>query len=244
MTLLRDEGLILRTWPLGESDRIVSLLTANEGKIRAVTKGARKGKSRWSGLMQPGTHLELQLWRGRELYTVSQATLISSRLSAVTSFSQMGRFAEFLEVIDRLSVDNQSNERLFTLAIQGIELLGRPDTPYLLGVLFIRLLMVEGYTPSVRACGACGSPEALSAFDFLTMTARCEDCLGDSVAPSLLEKVRAVTQGHTGWALSTRTGDDAFEFEAFACRLVSEVIGVALRAPRAAIRVDVARTDS
>lgn len=244
MSLARDEGLILRTWPLGEADRIVSLLTANEGKIRAVAKGARKGKSRWSGLMQPGTHLELQMWRGRELYTISQASLISSQLSTLTNFAQMGRFAEFLEVIDRLSVDHQANARLFGLAIQGIDLLSRKETPYLLGVLFVRLLMLEGYMPSVQECGGCGSTESLCAFDFFTMTARCDACLGDVVAPSILAKVQAVTQGHTGWALSTTEGEDAFAFEAFACRLVSEVIGMSLRAPRVGLTVDVTQTDS
>ena len=66
----------MRTHKLGEADRIVVLLTAEHGKVRAVAKGVRKTKSRFGGRLEPLTHVSLLLYRGRELDIVSQAETV------------------------------------------------------------------------------------------------------------------------------------------------------------------------
>ena len=53
MSLYRDHGVVLRTYKLGEADRIVVLMTAEHGKVRAVAKGVRKTKSRFGGRLEP-----------------------------------------------------------------------------------------------------------------------------------------------------------------------------------------------
>ena len=68
--------MVLRTYKLGEADRIVVLLTAEHGKVRAVAKGVRKTKSRFGGRLEPLTHVSLLLYQGRELDIVSQAETI------------------------------------------------------------------------------------------------------------------------------------------------------------------------
>ncbi|MGH9063603.1 MAG: DNA repair protein RecO, partial [Acidimicrobiales bacterium] len=71
--LYREEAVVLRTYKLGEADRIVVLVTAGRGKVRAVAKGVRKTKSRFGGRLEPPMHVALQLYSGRELDTVTQA---------------------------------------------------------------------------------------------------------------------------------------------------------------------------
>ena len=85
VTLYRDTGVVLRTYKLGESDRIVVILTAEHGKVRAVAKGVRKTKSRFGGRLEPLSHLSLLMYEhrqqgvtGRELDIVSQADTIDS----------------------------------------------------------------------------------------------------------------------------------------------------------------------
>ena len=74
MPLYRDRGVVLRTYKLGEADRIVSILTRGHGKVRAVAKGVRKTKSRFGGRLEPTSHVDLLLYEGRgELDIVSQA---------------------------------------------------------------------------------------------------------------------------------------------------------------------------
>ncbi len=76
MSLYRDRGVVLRTYKLGEADRIVVLLTSGHGKVRAVAKGVRRTKSRFGGRLEPLSHVELLLYEGRELDIVSQAEII------------------------------------------------------------------------------------------------------------------------------------------------------------------------
>ena len=71
--LYRDTGVVLRTYKLGEADRIVVLLTAENGKVRAVAKGVRKTGSKFGARLEPLSHVRLLLYRGRELDIVSQA---------------------------------------------------------------------------------------------------------------------------------------------------------------------------
>ena len=78
---------MLRTWRLGEADRIASLLTRHQGRVRAVAKGARKTSSRFAARVEPSRHLSLQLYAGRgELDTVTQAEAVDG-LNAIAPTS-------------------------------------------------------------------------------------------------------------------------------------------------------------
>ena len=69
----RDSAVVLRVTKLGEADRIVTLLTRREGRVRAVAKGVRRTKSRFGGRLEPFSHVDLQLYAGRNLDIVTQA---------------------------------------------------------------------------------------------------------------------------------------------------------------------------
>ena len=72
MPLYQDEGVVLRTVKLGEADRIVTLLTRDHGKIRAVAKGVRRTKSRFGGRLEPFMRVSLLIAEGRSLDVISQ----------------------------------------------------------------------------------------------------------------------------------------------------------------------------
>ncbi len=74
MALYRDRGVVVRTVKLGEADRIVTVITQQHGKVRAVAKGVRKTKSRYGGRLEPLRHLDVQFYEGRgDLDIVTQA---------------------------------------------------------------------------------------------------------------------------------------------------------------------------
>ncbi|MEP6299479.1 MAG: DNA repair protein RecO, partial [Ilumatobacter sp.] len=70
--LYHDVGVVLRTYKLGESDKIVVIHTLENGKVRAVAKGVRKTRSKFGARLEPMSHVKLLLYRGRELDIVSQ----------------------------------------------------------------------------------------------------------------------------------------------------------------------------
>ena len=76
--LYRDEAIVLRTHKLGEADRIITLLTRQHGRVRAVAKGVRKTTSRWGSRLEPFTHVDLQLAEGRNLDVITQADTLDA----------------------------------------------------------------------------------------------------------------------------------------------------------------------
>src|SRR5437762_12695654 len=80
VNLYRDQGVVLRTIKLGETDRIVTILTQGHGKIRAVAKGIRKPGSRFGARLEPTSHIALLCYRGRsELDVVTQVETIDAK---------------------------------------------------------------------------------------------------------------------------------------------------------------------
>ena len=75
--LYRDEAVVLRTQKLGESDRIITLLTRSNGRVRAVGKGVRRTSSRFGARLEPFSHVDLQLYVGRSLDIVTQVESIT-----------------------------------------------------------------------------------------------------------------------------------------------------------------------
>jgi len=72
MSLYRDEAIVLRTQKLGEADRIITMLTRDHGRIRGVAKGVRRTKSKFGARLEPGSHVDIQLYTGKTFDTVTQ----------------------------------------------------------------------------------------------------------------------------------------------------------------------------
>ncbi|MDH4307901.1 MAG: DNA repair protein RecO, partial [Acidimicrobiia bacterium] len=100
MSLRHDTGIVLRGFPFGEADRVVVLLSPTHGKLRTVAKGVRKTKSRFGGRLEPFTHVELVLFEGRNLDTITQVEVVEafprlrSDLDKVTAASTMVEAAD------------------------------------------------------------------------------------------------------------------------------------------------------
>ena len=78
MALKSDQGIVLRGYPFGESHRVVVLLSPNNGKLRTVAKGVRKTKSRFGGRLEPFTHVDVMLYEGKNLDTITQVSIINA----------------------------------------------------------------------------------------------------------------------------------------------------------------------
>jgi DNA repair protein RecO (recombination protein O) len=104
MSLFRDKGVVLRSYRLGEADRIVVFLTERHGKVRAVAKGVRKTTSKFGGRLEPLTHVDLLLWQGRsDLDIVNQVEVVDSFRSVREDLARVPRGIALLEVGDQLA---------------------------------------------------------------------------------------------------------------------------------------------
>ncbi len=158
----RDEGVVLRTTPLAEADRIITVLTRRNGRVRAVAKGVRKTSSRFGSRLEPGTYVDLMLHSGRSLDTVTQADIISPYGTTIAlDYARHTAAAVMLETAERLtSEERQPALRLFLLLVGGLRTLaaGKRPAPLVLDAFLLRSLAVSGYGMALDDCARCGEP--------------------------------------------------------------------------------------
>jgi DNA repair protein RecO (recombination protein O) len=130
----RDDGVVLRTQKLGEADRIITLLTRQNGRVRAVAKGVRRTKSRFGGRLEPFTHVDVLIHPGRSLDIIMQAEVIRAYGKPLaTDYPRYTAGTAMLETAERLTpVEKEPAIRQFLLLIGGLRALGEalePDQP-------------------------------------------------------------------------------------------------------------------
>src|SRR5882672_9476466 len=127
MPLYTTDALILRTYKLGESDRIVVFLTRDRGKKRGVAKNARQSRRRFGGALEPLTYGRVAYLERerRELVSLHYVEVLRSPLSAVDG-EALGYVSYFAELIDEWAQDADPNETLFRLGAAVLEALVEP----------------------------------------------------------------------------------------------------------------------
>lgn len=180
VSLYRDEAIVLRTHKLGEADRIVTLLTRGNGKVRAVAKGVRRTTSRIGSRLEPFMHVDLQLSTGRNLDVVSQVETLGSygrRVSEDYALYTVG--AVMLETADRLvEAEHEPALPQYWLLVGAVRsLAGREHAPGLiLDSYLLRALAIAGWAPSFTDCARCGRPGPHHAFNVAAGGAVCSTC--------------------------------------------------------------------
>jgi recombinational DNA repair protein (RecF pathway) len=130
----RDDGVVLRTHKLGEADRIITLLTRQNGRVRAVAKGVRRTKSRFGGRLEPFTHVDVLIHPGRSLDVIQQAEVIRAYGKPLaTDYPRYTAGTAMLETAERFTpVEKEPAIRQFLLLIGGLRALGETDAPHYL----------------------------------------------------------------------------------------------------------------
>jgi DNA repair protein RecO (recombination protein O) len=200
MALYREQGIVLRTYKLGETDRIVHLLTQGRGKVRAVAKGVRRPGSRFGGRLEPFSHVDLQLYEGRSLDVVNQAELIAPFAGVRAEYALSACGSVMVEGTDRVAQEDERSTRLFLLLLDGLRALAAlPPRPTLvLDAFLLRLASVAGYHPYLEACTGCGAPGAHTRFSPAAGGLLCGTCApvgGHPLRPGTLALLHRLASG-------------------------------------------------
>ncbi len=165
MPVYTSEALVLRTYKLGEADRIVVFLTKDRGKKRGVAKGARRPRSRFTAALEPMTRAAVAYYE-RELrdlvrinYVEPQCSPLQAAERVDRSESALGHVGYFAELIDEWAPEAHADERLYRLGASIIEALasGVPVAP-LARYFEFWLLRLQGVYPTLSACPECSGP--------------------------------------------------------------------------------------
>lgn len=208
MSLYREEAVVLRTHKLGEADRILVLMTAGRGKVRAVAKGVRKTKSRFGGRLEPPGHVSLLLYEGRNLDVVSQAESLDNYRAIREDLDRMTDALALLEAVDQVAQEGESNGALFRMLAGALRTLAGAEQrpPLLVGAFYWKLLALEGVAPVLDECVRCGAVDLVS-FDPAEGGTLCrEHRRGTPVDPATVELISRILNGGLAGALREPPG--------------------------------------
>ena len=153
-------GLVIRRVSVGETDRILTLYTRENGKLSAIAKSSRSAKSRSSGATELFTASKFLLGAGKSLEVVSQIEIINAFVHLRNDLDRISRATYLCELLDSFTIshDSSNSEVLYDLSVAALALL-EEENSYQDGVVHafeLRLLEAQGYAPELMNCVKCG----------------------------------------------------------------------------------------
>lgn len=194
MPIYRDEAVVLRTHKLGEADRIVTMLSKANGQIRGVAKGVRRTSSKFGSRLEPFMVVDVQLYEGRNLDTISQAeTLAAYGREIVENYAAYTSATAMVETAEKLT-SNESSPQQYILLVGALRSLASQehDASLILDSYLLRALSIAGWAPNFGDCTRCLKTGPHIAFVLQLGGVVCEDCrlsgaaIIDSEATALL----------------------------------------------------------
>ena len=223
MALYRDEAIVLRTYKLGEADRIVSLYSRGRGKIRAVAKGVRRTKSKFGSSLEPASIVRLQLYEGRNLDIITQAERNVSLVAARTDLELYGQLSTVLEIVDQLGMEGESNPALYKLTVGAVTELDRTKNPLVVAAFIAKVLKLEGVQPVIDRCVICSAKERLVAFALHEGGVLCHGCRrGHPLSEQARLALADIFAGRVRHVLDTTEESVATELQALAGGIIEQ----------------------
>ena len=150
---------MLRRFNLGEADRIITFITPDKGKIKAVARGVRRMKSKLAGHLELFSHVDLQIANGKSLDVITSAKLIDS--PPELDYDQLASAYLYAQMLDKLlDEDDQPGDSYVLLEMTLADLIKYGASN--LGELYfkLRLAAILGHQPVLDACVRCGASAA------------------------------------------------------------------------------------
>jgi DNA repair protein RecO (recombination protein O) len=190
-------AIVIKETRIGEVDKILSLYTAELGKVKAVAKGACRPGSKLGGNVEPLTYSLLMLARGRNLDIVTQSQTIDAFPALKSDLWRMACGLYILELVDSFTVEHDENRPLFELLLDALNWLCQSDNnETVLRYFELHLLDCLGYRPQLQRCAICNSPikPAVNFFSFGQGGILCPNCgqEGPAAGPISVEVLKVL----------------------------------------------------
>ncbi|WP_194860388.1 DNA repair protein RecO [Dietzia sp. SYD-A1] len=200
-----DTGLVVRTYDLGEADRIVTLLTQHHGLVRAVARAVRRTRSRMGASLEPFAVVEVQIAPGRGRSGLGSVRQASSRESLarplVADYPAYTSACVVLETAERLAGEEGApTPRLLGLAVGALRSLAEHRRPpgLVADAFLLRAMAASGWEPVLDRCVLCGVVGPHRAFHVASGGTVCVHCRPQGCAmlsPGVAEHLSALLAG-------------------------------------------------
>jgi len=159
MPLKQSEAIVLRTYPLRESDLLVTLFTRAEGKVKGVARAAKKSKRRFGGALEPLTLVRVYYddREGQELARIDACDILDSPLSHELDYARVAALEHVAEMLDELLPEREANDAVFRLTHAVLRELQSGSIWMPLTYFQLWLVRLVGFLPELGECVVCGS---------------------------------------------------------------------------------------
>jgi DNA repair protein RecO (recombination protein O) len=198
MPLHQSDSIILKTYPLGEADRIVAFFSRDRGKMRGVANGARKMKNRFGASLEPLAHSRIQFFEkeNRDLVRIQSADLLDSSMKLFEDYDRAVCAARIVELVDRFLPEHEPQDAVFRLVRMTVQALEQGCRLDFAACYFeVWMLRLSGVFPDLFVCSMCARRLELADERFLApglQAVICSDCDHRSAAGILGEVVELV----------------------------------------------------
>lgn len=180
--LLKTDGVVLKNSKFGEGDLMLTLFTKKVGKLQAVSKGAKGKKARLSPGIQLFSYGEFVLYKGRELYQVSQVDTKDAFYKLREDVEKLSNASYILELTNAVITEGQTNNRLFNELVKCLHILANMKSDYetIIKAYELKLLSYSGFRPELDHCVNCGATNFENPrFSFKEGGILCINCLNE-----------------------------------------------------------------
>ncbi|MCR5666167.1 MAG: DNA repair protein RecO [Eubacterium sp.] len=171
-------GIVLRSQPVGESDKRVTILTKEYGKISAFARGARRPKSPLIAATEPFAFGEFDVYMGRTSNNVQKARIHNYFRDLTQDFDTSCYGFYVLEVADYYCAEYAPDMEMLTLLYQTLRALesGKFERTLIRGIFELKTLVIAGVYPDLFHCMSCQKDHDLSYIDFTKNGIYCREC--------------------------------------------------------------------
>lgn len=173
------KALVLREVKYKEADRILTLFTADNGKITAKARGALRKSSRTGAATQQLTYADMTLFFNKGKWTVNEASVIEAFEGLKSDIAHLALGSYFAECVEALAVEDQSDPALLSLTLNSLYALSRNlhDERKIKAAFELRLMSLSGYMPAVERCAVCGREDVVApVLDLFNGRVACAGC--------------------------------------------------------------------
>jgi DNA repair protein RecO (recombination protein O) len=198
MGLHQSDSIILKTYPLGEADRIVAFFSRDHGKLRGVANGARKMKNRFGASLEPLAHSRLQFFEkeNRDLVRIQSAELLDSPMKLFEDYDRAVCAGHLVELVDRFLPEKEPQDAVFRLVRMTVRALEQGCAIEFAGCYFeVWMLRLAGVFPDLFVCSACSRQLQVESTRYLApglQSVICGDCDHRNATGMLTEVVDLV----------------------------------------------------
>jgi DNA repair protein RecO (recombination protein O) len=152
---IKTNGIVLKGTNFGEADRILTILTERQGKIKAIAKGVRKIRSHMAGALEPFMLVDLQFHEGRSMHIVTGAVIVDDYSGIHNDLDKISQAFYIGELIDKLVPEDIHAPEVFEIAKEIFSLISAELKTVVMRAFELKIVEAGGFKPELFNCIHC-----------------------------------------------------------------------------------------